>query len=745
MARKKQPEKKKQIQTIPNAYIEGAGIVAEERITETLEKNYMPYAMSVIISRALPEIDGFKPSHRKLLYTMYKMGLLNGARTKSANVVGQTMRLNPHGDGAIYETMVRLARGNEALLHPYVDSKGNFGKAYSRDMAYAASRYTEVKLEPICQELFRDIDKETVDFVPNYDNTMMEPSLFPATYPSVLVNANVGIAVSMASAVCPFNLAEVCETTIALMKNPEHDILTTLKGPDFPGGGFLLMDENELRKVIDTGRGSIKVRAKWNYDKSGGCIEVTEIPYSTTVEAIIDKIIENIKNGKLREISYVRDETDLGGLKIAIDLKRGADPEKVMQKLYKLTPLMDSYACNFNILIGGTPKVMGVREILTEWIAFREECVKRRVYFDLNKKREKLHLLEGLEKILIDIDKAIKIVRETEEEINVVPNLMVGFGIDEIQAEYVAEIKLRHLNREYILNRTKEIDKLREEIADMEETLDSPKKIRSIIAKELKETAKKYGQPRRTLFFHADEITDVDTEVEVSDDPMNLFLTESGYFKKITPASLRMNAEQKLKENDEVRRHVETTNRAELIFLTSNQQAYKTKVSAFDVCKASVMGDYIPAKLQFDEGEYVVDMIVTSDYSGQLLFVFENGKAAKIAVNAYETKTNRKKLAKAFSDKSPLVAVLQLQDECDVLVRSDGNRAILFNTEMVAAKAARDTQGVQVMNLKAKQKVTEAVILTPEQAQEMKKYRVKSIPAAGSMAKELPDVGQMTL
>ncbi len=745
MARKKQPEKKNQIQTIPNAYIEGAGIVAEEKITETLEKNYMPYAMSVIISRALPEIDGFKPSHRKLLYTMYKMGLLTGARTKSANVVGQTMRLNPHGDGAIYETMVRLARGNEALLHPYVDSKGNFGKAYSRDMAYAASRYTEVKLEPICQELFRDIDKETVDFVPNYDNTMMEPSLFPATFPSVLVNANVGIAVSMASAVCPFNLTEVCETTIALMKNPEHDILSTLKGPDFPGGGFLLTDEAELRKVIDTGRGSLKVRAKWNYDKSGGCIEVTEIPYSTTVEAIIDKIIENIKNGKLREISYVRDETDLGGLKIAIDLKRGADPEKVMQKLYKLTPLMDSYSCNFNILIGGTPKVMGVREILTEWIAFREGCVKRRVYFDLNKKREKLHLLEGLEKILIDIDKAIKIVRETEEEINVVPNLMAGFGIDEVQAEYVAEIKLRHLNREYILNRTKEIDKLREEIADMEETLNSPKKIRSIIAKELKDTAKKYGQSRKTLFFHADEIADVDTEVEVPDDPMHLFLTESGYFKKITPASLRMNADQKLKENDEVCCHVETTNRAELIFLTNFQQAYKTKVSAFDVCKASVMGDYIPAKLQFDDGEYVVHMIVTQDYSGQLLFVFENGKAAKIAVNAYETKTNRKKLAKAFSDKSPLVAVLQLQDECNVLVRSDGGRAMIFNTEMVSQKAARDTQGVQVMNLKPKQKITEAVIITEEQSQEMKKYKVKSIPAAGAAAKELPDVGQMEL
>lgn len=745
MARKKQPEKRNPIDTLPNAYIEGAGIVAEEKITETLEKNYMPYAMSVIISRALPEIDGFKPSHRKLLYTMYKMGLLNGARTKSANVVGQTMRLNPHGDSAIYETMVRLARGNEALLHPYVDSKGNFGKAYSRDMAYAASRYTEVKLEPICQELFRDIDKETVDFVPNYDNTMMEPTLFPVAFPSVLVNANVGIAVSMASSVCPFNLTEVCETTIALMKNPEHDILSTLKGPDFPGGGFLLTDEAELRKVVETGRGSFKVRAKWNYDKSGGCIEITEIPYSTTIEAVIDKIIENIKNGKLREISYVRDETDRGGLKIAVDLKRGSDPEKVMQKLYKLTPLMDSYSCNFNILIGGTPKVMGVREILFEWIAFREECVRRRVFFDLNKKREKLHLLEGLEKILIDIDKAIKIVRETEEEINVIPNLMTGFGIDEIQAEYVAEIKLRHLNREYILNRTKEIDSLREEIADMEETLKNPKKIKSIIAKELKETSKKYGQPRRTLFFHADEIADVDTDVEVSDDPVHLFLTENGYFKKITPQSLRMSAEHKLKENDEICRHVETTNRAELIFLTNFQQAYKAKVSSFDVCKASVMGDYIPAKLQFDEGEFVTHMIVTRDYTGQLLFVYENGKAAKIAVNSYETKTNRKKLSKAFSGKSPLAAVIELADEGNVFIRSDGRKAVLFDTSLVAQKAARDTQGVQVMTLKPKQKITEAFAVTSEQAEELKKFRIKNIPAAGSTSKELPDVGQLTL
>mgnify|MGYP003371007941 CR=1 FL=1 len=745
MRKKKQPEKKNILETLPNAYIEGAGVVEEEKITDTLEKNYMPYAMSVIISRALPEIDGFKPSHRKLLYTMYKMGLLNGARTKSANVVGQTMRLNPHGDSAIYETMVRLARGNEALLHPYVDSKGNFGKSYSRDMAYAASRYTEVKLEPICQELFRDIDKETVDFVPNYDNTMMEPTLFPATFPSVLVNANVGIAVSMASSVCPFNLSEVCETTIALMKNPKHDILTTLKGPDFPGGGFLLIDEAELCKVIETGRGSFKVRAKWNYDKQGGCIEITEIPYSTTIEAVIDKIIENIKNGKLREISYVRDETDRGGLKIAIDLKRGADPEKVMQKLYKLTPLMDSYSCNFNILIGGTPKVMGVREILNEWIAFRTDCVKRRVFFDLNKKREKLHLLEGLEKILIDIDKAIKIVRETKEEINVVPNLMTGFGIDNIQAEYVAEIKLRHLNREYILNRTKEIDALREEISEMEDTLDNAKKIRNIIAKELKETAKKYGQPRRTLFFHADEISDISTEAEIPDDPMHVFLTKSGYFKKITPASLRMNSEQKLKENDEVCYHEETTNRAEIIFLTSLKQAYKAKLSSFDTSKASVMGDYIPAKLQFDEGEYVTHMIVTKDYSGKLLFVYENGKIAKVPINSYETKTNRKKLSKAFSDKSTLVAVLETSDECDIFVRSDGGRAVLVDTELISQKSTRDTQGVQVMNLKANQKIIDAFVLDKSQSESVKKYRVKSIPATGGLTKGLPDVGQMTL
>ncbi len=742
---KKRTTKTQKINPIPNAYIERAGVVEEEQITETLEKNYMPYAMSVIISRALPEIDGFKPSHRKLLYTMYKMGLLNGARTKSANVVGQTMRLNPHGDSAIYETMVRLARGNEALLHPYVDSKGNFGKSYSRDMAYAASRYTEVKLEPICSELFRDIDKETVDFVPNYDNTMMEPSLFPTTFPSVLVNANVGIAVSMASNVCPFNLTEVCETTIALLKDPNHDVVTTLQGPDFPGGGYLIQDEAEFRKICETGRGSVKVRAKWNYDKAGGCIEVTEIPYSTTIEAIIDKIVDCIKQGKLREVSYVRDETDLSGLKIAIDLKRGAEPEKVMQKLFRLTPLQDSYSCNFNILIHGKPKVMGVKEILTEWIVFREECVKRRLIYDLKRKQEKLHLLEGLERILLDIDKAIRIVRETKEEQDVVPNLMQGFSIDEVQAEYVAEIKLRHLNREYILRRTQEIDQLRKEIADMQQTLESPKKIRAVIAKELKETAKKYGQPRKTLFCEADLQAESNPEEEIPDYPVHLFLSESGYFKKITPASLRMNAEQKLKEEDRMVGHWETTNRSELLFFTNQQQVYKTRASVFDDSKASVLGDYIPAKLSFDEGEYVVSMLLTSDYSGMVLFVYENGKVAKVPLQSYATKTNRKKLANAYSDKSPLVAALPLPMEQDIMLRSSGNRALLFHTELVAAKAARNTQGVQVMTLKPKQTILTAETVTEEQAAEQKRYRAKSLPAAGALAKDLPDIGQMML
>ena len=733
------------IKPIPNAYIEKAGIVEEERITDTLEKNYMPYAMSVIISRALPEIDGFKPSHRKLLYTMYKMGLLNGGRTKSANVVGQTMRLNPHGDSAIYDTMVRLARGNESLLYPYVDSKGNFGKAYSRDMAYAASRYTEVKLEPICNELFRDIDKDTVDFVPNYDNTMMEPTLFPTTFPSVLVNANVGIAVSMASNVCLFNLTEVCDTTIALLKNPEADVTETLLGPDFPGGGFLLKDADEFRKICETGRGSVKVRAKWNYDKAGGCIEVTEIPYSTTIEAIMDKIVDGIKQGKLREISYVRDETDLSGLKIAIDLKRGADPEKVMQKLFRMTPLQDSYSCNFNILIHGQPRVMGVKEILTEWITFREECVRRRIVYDLQRKREKLHLLEGLERILLDIDEAIRIVRETKEESEVVPNLMQGFSMDEIQAEYVAEIKLRHLNREYILRRTQEMEQLRTDIDSLQQTLESPKKIRAVIAKELKETAKKYGQPRKTQFCEVDLQAESDPTMDIPDYPVHLFLSESGYFKKISPASLRMNAEQKLKEDDRIIAHWETTNRIELLFFTNQQQVYKTKASAFEDSKASLLGDYIPAKLGFDEGEFVVSVILTNDYSGMLLFVYENGKVAKVPLQSYATKTNRKKLANAYSDKSPLVTALPLLEEQNVLLRSSGNRALLFQTEELLPKTARNTQGVQVMTLKGKQVVLSAELLTAEQAEERKRYQAKTLPALGALAKDLPDVGQMTL
>ncbi len=733
------------IKPIPNAYIEKAGIVEEERITDTLEKNYMPYAMSVIISRALPEIDGFKPSHRKLLYTMYKMGLLNGGRTKSANVVGQTMRLNPHGDSAIYDTMVRLARGNESLLYPYVDSKGNFGKAYSRDMAYAASRYTEVKLEPICNELFRDIDKDTVDFVPNYDNTMMEPTLFPTTFPSVLVNANVGIAVSMASNVCPFNLTEVCDTTIALLKNSEADVTETLLGPDFPGGGFLLKDADEFRKICETGRGSVKVRAKWNYDKAGSCIEVTEIPYSTTIEAIMDKIVDGIKQGKLREISYVRDETDLSGLKIAIDLKRGADPEKVMQKLFRMTPLQDSYSCNFNILIHGQPRVMGVKEILTEWIAFREECVRRRIVYDLQRKREKLHLLEGLERILLDIDEAIRIVRETKEESEVVPNLMQGFSMDEIQAEYVAEIKLRHLNREYILRRTQEMEQLRTDIDSLQQTLESPKKIRAVIAKELKETAKKYGQPRKTQFCEVDLQAESDPTMDIPDYPVHLFLSESGYFKKISPASLRMNAEQKLKEDDRIIAHWETTNRTDLLFFTNQQQVYKTKASAFEDSKASLLGDYIPAKLGFDEGEFVVSVILTNDYSGMLLFVYENGKVAKVPLQSYATKTNRKKLANAYSDKSPLVTALPLLEEQHVLLRSSGNRALLFQTEELLPKTARNTQGVQVMTLKGKQVVLSAELLTAEQAEERKRYSAKTLPALGALAKDLPDVGQMTL
>lgn len=745
MAKKDKEKPQKKRQTIPNAYIEGSGTVVEERITDTLRQNYMPYAISVIVSRALPEIDGFKPSHRKLLYTMYTMGLLKGNRTKSANIVGQTMKLNPHGDAAIYETMVRLARGNEALLHPYVDSKGNFGKAYSRDMAYAASRYTEAKLDAICNELFRDIDKDTVDFVPNYDNTLTEPTLLPATFPTILVNANVGIAVSMASAVCPFNLTEVCETAIAYLKNPAHDPISTLKGPDFPGGGFILYDETELRKIYETGRGSVKIRSKYSFDKSANCIEVTEIPATTTIEAIMDKIIELIKAGKITEISYIRDETDLSGLKIAIDIKRGVDPDKLMQKLFRLTPLQDSYACNFNILIGGMPKVMGINEILEEWTAFRKECIKRRVYFDLNKKKEKLHLLKGLKKILLDIDKAIKIVRETEEESDVVPNLMIGFGIDEIQAEYVAEIKLRHLNREYIIGRIDEIEQLEKDIAEMEGILADEKKVKAIIISELKDVIKKYGQPRKTMFFYAGDIAEEDVEEDIPDLPVTVFLSESGYFKRITPQSLRMSSEQKLKEGDRIILEQETTTKADLLFFTDKCQVYKSKVNNFENTKASALGEYVPAKLGFDEGENLLGMIITTDYSGHIMMLFENGKAAKVPLSAYETKTNRKKLSNAYSSKSPLVSIIPECDNSSIYVHTTNSRAIIFDSALILPKSTRDTQGVQVITLKAKAAVDRAEKLPAEKLDAMKKYIVKSVPSAGSILKDEDDPNQMKL
>ena len=726
-----------------NAYIEGAGTIVEEKITDTLEKNYMPYAMSVIVSRAFPEIDGFKPSHRKLLYTMYKMGLLTGAKTKSANVVGQTMRLNPHGDQAIYETMVRLTRGNEALLHPYVDSKGNFGKSYSRDMAYAASRYTEVKLDALCNELFRDIDKDTVDFSPNYDNTTTEPNLFPATFPSILVNANVGIGVSMASSVCPFNLAELCETTIALIRNPDHDIISTLKGPDFPGGGFIIYDEAELLNVYKSGRGSIKVRSRYNYDKSENCLEITEIPPTTTVEAIIEKIITLIKAGKIREISYIRDETDKSGLKIAIDLKRGTDPDKLMQKLFRLTPLQDNFSCNFNILINGYPKVLGVRYILFEWIDFRIECVKRRIKYELKKKKEKLHLLKGLAKILLDIDKAVKTIRETEEESEVVPNLMIGFSIDEIQAEYVAEIKLRHLNREYILKRTNETDQLEKDIAEMLEILDSERKQKNIIINELKEVITKYAKPRKSMFVYPEDEEENDVIEEVPDYPVNIFFSRSGYFKKITPQSLRMSNEQKLKDGDVMQIEIESTNKAELLFFTDKAQVYKTKASSFDDTKASLLGDYIPAKLGFEDEENVTSMIVTTDYSGYIVFVFENGKVAKVPLSAYETKTNRKKLSNAYSSKSKLIDIFYIKEHADIMLRSTNGRMIIFNTALLLPKSTRDTIGVQTMTLKSKSTVDKAFIVSEETLQELSKFTIKSIPVAGSFAKDIEDPDQI--
>lgn len=740
MRKGKNEKSEKKVAPNKSAYIEGAGIVENQPITDTLTENYMPYAMSVIVSRALPEIDGFKPSHRKLLYTMYKMGLLTGARTKSANIVGQTMKLNPHGDMAIYETMVRLARGNEALLHPYVDSKGNFGKAYSRDMSFAASRYTEAKLDPICAEIFADIDRDIVDFVPNYDNSMTEPVLLPTRFPAVLVNNNVGIAVSMASNICSFNLSEVCETAAALMKNPEHDIVSTLKGPDFPGGGFILQDENELRRIYATGRGSVKVRSKYIYDKAANCIEVTEIPPTTTIEAIIDKIVEQVKLGKLKEISDVRDESDLSGLKITIDLKRGQDSEAVMKKLFRITPLQDVFSCNFNILVGGMPKVMGVAEILEQWTDFRITCVKRKTKFELARKKEKLHLLTGLKKILLDIDKAIKIIRETEDDAEVVPNLMIGFGIDETQAEYVADIKLRNINKGYILKRIEEIDSLKEEIADMEDILSSERRVKQIIISELGDIAKKYGKPRKTMFIYGTEDEVNEAEEEIPDYPVNLFFTREGYFKKITPQSLRMSGEQKLKENDEIIETYDGSNRAELLFFTDKYQVYKARACDFEDGKASVMGDYLPVKLELDPDERIIKMIAAEDYSGTLVMFFENGKCAKVPMASFETKTRRKKLANAYNDGSPLVSMTLIDGDCEFMLSSDAGKVMIFNTVLILPKAARDTQGVQVMRL-TRAKLRSAVKYKDGMIKDADGYRTKTVPVAGTLYDE--DVDQL--
>ena len=735
MARKKQePEKKKKVNTDGIMGLHGS--TTEQAISETLELNYMPYAMSVIVSRAIPEIDGFKPSHRKLLYTMYKMGLLTGGRTKSANIVGQTMRLNPHGDAAIYETMVRLAKGNETLLHPFVDSKGNFGKVYSRDMAYAAARYTEAKLDPICAEVFKDIDSDTVDMVDNYDATMKEPALLPTTFPNVLVSANQGIAVGMASNICSFNLREVCDTAIALMKNPDHDILETLPGPDFSTGGELLFDEAATREIYSTGRGSFKLRAKWRYVKDGNLIEITEIPYTTATEVIMDKVAELIKAGKIKEIADMRDETDLGGLKLTIDLKRGIDPEKLMQKLFRLTPLQDSFPCNFNILIAGMPRVMGVGEILDEWTAWRTDCVKRRIFFQIQKKEDRLHLLKGLERILLDIDKAIAIIRETELENEVVPNLMIGFGIDEIQANYVAEIKLRNINKEYILKQTRAIDDLEGEIADLRDTLNSPRKLKNVIIKELQAVADKFGQPRRTEILYDAQEAAPEEEDDVPDYGVTVFVSKEGYLKKMTAQSLRMSGEQKFKEGDSLSFSRETTNRAEFLVFTDRYQCYKSRLSDFDDGKASQLGDYLPQKLGFEAGENLVALVFCGDYKGFILFFFENGKAAKVPLSAYETKTNRKKLTGAYSDKSPLIKAVALDADEQMVVYSTDGRAAIFSTAQLLPKTTRNTQGVAVMTLKKKAALRDAVLLTQSGIVNESRYRTKTIPSAGALLKE---------
>ena len=741
MARKKQePEKKKKINT--DGIMGLVGSTTEQAISETLEINYMPYAMSVIVSRAIPEIDGFKPSHRKLLYTMYKMGLLNGSRTKSANIVGQTMRLNPHGDQAIYETMVRLARGNETLLHPFVDSKGNFGKVYSRDMAYAAARYTEAKLDSICGEIFKDIDCDTVDMVDNYDATMKEPSLLPTTFPNVLVSANQGIAVGMASNICSFNLKEICDTTIALMKNPDHDILETLPGPDFSTGGQLLFDEATTREIYSTGRGSFKLRAKWHYVKEGNLIEITEIPYSTATEVIMDKVAELIKSGKIKEISDMRDETDLGGLKLTIDLKRGVEPEKLMQKLFRLTPLQDSFPCNFNILIAGMPRVMGVGEILNEWVAWRTDCVKRRIFFQIGKKEDRLHLLKGLERILLDIDKAIRIIRETELESEVVPNLMIGFGIDEIQANYVAEIKLRNINKEYILKQTRAIDDLEREIDELRNILNSGRRLKSVIIKELEDVSKKFGKDRLTeIVYETQEIAEEEEEEQVPDYPVTVFVSKDGYLKKITAQSLRMSGEQKFKEGDSLAFSKETTNKDEILVFTDQFQCYKARLNDFADGKASQLGDYLPQKLGFDPEEHVLQVVLADGYKGFVLFFFENGKVAKVPLSAYETKTNRKKLTGAYSDKSPVKVIVAMNEDTQMAVYSSDGRCAIFSTAQLLPKTTRNTQGVAVMTLKKKAVLERAAELSTSGIVNESRYRSKTIPTAGAVVKP-EDLGQ---
>ena len=735
MAKKKQePEKKKKINT--DHVVGLVGSTTEQAITETLEINYMPYAMSVIVSRAIPEIDGFKPSHRKLLYTMYKMGLLKKDRVKSANIVGQTMQLNPHGDAAIYETMVRLARGNETLLHPFVDSKGNFGKVYSRDMAYAASRYTEAKLDGICEELFRDIDSDTVDMVDNYDGSLKEPALLPTTFPNVLVSANQGIAVGMASNICSFNLKEVCDTAIALMKNPDHDILETLPGPDFSTGAELLFDEAATREIYRTGRGSFKLRAKWRYVKEGNLIEITQIPYTTATEIIMDKVAELIKAGKIKEISDMRDETDLGGLKLTIDLKRGVEPEKLMQKLFRMTPLQDSFPCNFNILIAGMPRVMGVGEILEEWTAWRTGCVKRRLWFQIGRKQERLHLLKGLERILLDIDKAIKIIRETELEAEVVPNLMIGFGIDEIQANYVAEIKLRNINKEYILKQTKAISQLEKEIADLKDIMNSARKLKNLIIRELEEVSKKYGKPRMTeIIYETAEAVVVEEAEEIPDYPVTVFVSREGYLKKITAQSLRMSGEQKFKEGDSLAFSRETTNRDEILVFTDKFQCYKGRLSDFEDGKASQLGDYLPQKLGFEADEKLVQVVLADGYQGFVLFFFENGKAAKVPLSAYETKTNRKKLVGAYSDKSPLIKLLAMREDDQLALYSSDGRCVIASTAQLMPKTTKNTQGVALMSLKKKAVLADAQLLKLSGIVNESRYRTKTIPAAGALLK----------